>query len=158
MTNKISAQAAPETVAKALQCIDELKGLMPFLVTATKNDRTNRQNMGQSGIAYGKTALKIAKANPETLKVSFDITEFEKDVSLFEAVSTIEASMMTLCQSLNDTKVLVGQEIMDQSNETYDEIKSAARRDNKYKPAAVELGDYYKKRNTKDIVVPPKPV
>ena len=73
---------------------------------------------------------------------------------MFEAVSTIEAGMMSLCQSLNDTKVLVGQEIMDQSNEVYDEIKSAAKRDNKYKPAAVELGDYYKHRNVKDITVP----
>jgi hypothetical protein len=153
MTNRISAEVATETVNKALACIADLKGLMPFLVVANKNDRTNRQNMGQSGLSYGKTALKIAKANPETMKVSFDVVEFEKDVNLFEAVSTIEAGMMSLCQSLNDTKVLIGQEIMDQSNETYDEIKSAARRDNKYKPAAVELGDYYRRRNKKDVVV-----
>ena len=152
MTNRISAEVATETVTKALACIADLKALMPFLVIANKNDRTNRQNMGQSGIAYGKTALKIAKANPETMKVSFKVSEFEKDVNLFEAVSTIEAGMMSLCQSLNDTKVLIGQEIMDQSNETYDEIKSAARRDNKYKPAALELGDYYKRRNKKDLV------
>ena len=154
MTNRISAVVASETVAQALKCIEDLKGLMPFLVVANKNARTSKQNMGQSGLAYGKTALRTAKANPETLKVSFATAEFEKDVNLFEAVSTIEAGMMSLCQSLNDTKVLVGQEIMDQSNEVYDEIKSAAKRDNKYKPAAVELGDYYKHRNVKDTPTP----
>ena len=43
MTNRISAVVASETVAQALKCIEDLKGLMPFLVVADKNARTKNK-------------------------------------------------------------------------------------------------------------------
>lgn len=150
MNSKSSSSVTPETMTQALKCIDDLKALLPFLLTAEEGERTGKQNMGQSGLAYGKIAVKNAKANTEILKKKFDENIFEQDVTFYESISTIEANLMSLMQSIDDSKVLIGQVIMKKANSVYEDIKIAAKDDNKYKPAEEELKEYYKHRNKKD--------
>lgn len=149
MLNRISAQLAPDALQETKNNIQQIRNNLPFLISLTKEERKNKQNMGQGGVGYSKAALKAAQTHPEILPVKFQTAEFEKDVLLYEQLQTLLADLSTLCQNIDDTVLLLGQEMMEQSNDVYATIKLAAKRENKYKPTADDMSIFYKRKSMK---------
>ncbi len=149
MTNRISAELGAESVTDIKKKLNDIRTSLPFLISLTKDERKNKQNMGQSGVGYGKAALKAAQTHSEILPVKFSVAEFQKDVTLYEQLQMLLSDLSTLCQNVDDTVLLLGQELMEQSNDVYDSVKLAAKRENKYKSTNEELATFYKRKSMK---------
>jgi hypothetical protein len=151
MINRISAEMNKENISDIKKKLNEIRSAMPFLLSLTKEERTNKQNIGQGGVGFGKAALKAAQTHDEILPAKFSAAEFEKDVVLYEQLQMLISDLSTLCQNMDDTILLLGQEIMEQSNDMYDIVKLAAKRENKYKPTLNDISIYYKSRGNKSV-------
>lgn len=149
MVNRISAELSAESMSDIKKKISDIRDDLPFLLSMTKEERRQKQNMGQGGVGFGKAALKAAQTHSEVLPVKFNAEEFNKDVVLYEQLQAILSDLSTLCQNVDDTVLLLGQEIMEQSNDVYDVMKLAGKRENKYKPTVEELSTYYKRKNSR---------
>jgi hypothetical protein len=154
MTNRISAELGAESVTDIKKKLNDIRAGLSFLLSLTKEERKNKQNMGQGGVGFGKAALKAAQTHNEILPVKFSVTEFQKDVLLYEQLQMLLSDLSTLCQNVDDTVLLLGQEIMEQSNDVYDSVKLAAKRENKYKATLEELSTYYKRKGMKKASTP----
>jgi hypothetical protein len=155
MVNRISAEMNKESISDIKKKLNEIRSTMPFLLSLTKEERKNKQNIGQGGIGFGKAALKAAQTHEEILPAKFSVVEFERDVVLYEQLQMLLSDVSTLCQNVDDTILLLGQEIMEQSNDMYDIVKLAAKRENKYKPTLDDISIYYKSRGKKSTTEKP---
>lgn len=149
MVNRISAELSAESLTDIKKKISDIRTELPFLLSLTKEERRQKQNMGQGGVGFGKAALKAAQTHSEVLPVKFNAAEFNKDVALYESLQAILSDLSTLCQNVDDTVLLLGQEIMEQSNDVYEVMKLAGKRENKYKPTVEELSTFYKRRGNR---------
>lgn len=149
MANRISAEYPTDAQTAVSDVMKQLHQHLNFLVTLGPADRRAKQNMGSYSLGYARECLSSALIHPEMLPGTFDIHEFEKDVALYSNLQFAAAELNSFAQRVNDTLVLLGQEMMEQSNFVYHQSKLAASRDNRYKPACDRMAERYSRKNTR---------
>jgi hypothetical protein len=116
---------------------------LPFLVNLTVEERKSILKTGQDGLSFVQNALTAAKANPTILPASFSATEFKNDVDLFVVLTELNTLAASVASQIDDTRLAVGGEAMQQANLVYKYVKTASKTTPGLKPVAEQLGERF---------------
>ena len=89
--------------------------------------------------------MQAAQNNPDIFPKSFDADEFESDVDLFAALTDINTVVAQLASEIDDTRLAVGGEAMQEATEVYNYVKAAVKKSPGLKPVADQLGARFQK-------------
>lgn len=128
---------------------------LPFLITLTVAERRSTFKAGPDSVFFLQAALTAALDNPDILPGSFGTAEFKNDVDLFAQLTELGIMIASLASQIDDTRLAVGGEAMQQATQVYTYAKTAARTTPGLKPVAEQLGGRFKKAGKPKP--PPKP-
>jgi bacterioferritin (cytochrome b1) len=150
MANQLSIALTEAEITAILQTVDQLATQMPFLATVPATDKKRRQKMGNNAASYVNKGLTNARNYPQVLTRSFEVSEYEKDAVAIRQLTDVRNKVAGLLSKMEDTITLLGEELMEQSNEVYASLQRAAQKDNSLRLVTEEMGQFYRKRNQSD--------
>lgn len=118
---------------------------LPFLVNLTADERRAIFKTGPERVSFVQNALAAAQAHPDILPASFSIPAFEKDVTLFAQLTELGTLGDSVGSQIDDTRLAVGGEAMQQGTQVYNYVKEAAKTTPGLKPIADQLGVQFQK-------------
>ena len=131
------------------QAIKDAFALIPqkltFLVNLTADERRATFKAGPNSLSFLQNALTAAQNNPNVLPASFSIPAFQKDVNLFTALTEIFMLASSLTSQLDNTRLAVGGEAMQEASQVYTYFKAAAKTTPGLKPIADQLAERFQK-------------
>jgi len=113
---------------------------LPFLVSLTAEERKAGVKTGPDSVSFITNALTAAQANPTVLPVSFSTEAFKRDLDLFNLLTELGALAASVASQIDDTRLAVGSEAMQEASQVYGYIKAAAKMTPGLKPIAEQLG------------------
>src|SRR5256714_5036673 len=99
---------------------------LPFLVSLTADERKATFKAGPDSLSFITNALAAAQANPTILPVSFSVPAFQRDVELFNVLTELSTLAASLASQIDDTRLAVGGEAMQQATQGYRYGENAA--------------------------------
>jgi hypothetical protein len=142
-SNKISAEFTDGAKAEALAKMLEVKNTMPFLINLTVEEKKRLRGIGNKNLFYVQKCLEGALAFPKELKVNFNVTEFEKDVALFNNLLGVQLACLSLFEMVDDTMKASGIDAMGSASEVYASLKSSAKSNANVKAIVNEIGERF---------------
>jgi hypothetical protein len=131
-------------------------GKLPFLVNLTASERKALLKTGSGSLAFVQNAYTAAQNNPTIIPASFSTADFQKDVDLLATLTELAALASSVVSQIEDTRLAVGSEAMQQATQVYNYVKAAARNTPGLKPLAEQLGERFQKtRKPKQPPTPP---
>jgi hypothetical protein len=123
--------------------ISTIETNLPFLISLTDDERRTLFKAGPKRLSFVQNALTASQDNPDILPKSFDAAEFESDVELFAALTEIGTLVEQLFSKIDDTRLAVGSEAMDEASDVYNYVKAAVKKTPGLKPVADQLGQLF---------------
>ena len=108
--NRVSAVLSEADRRAVLDAIETIRTKLSFLIDLSPEQRRSLPKMGDKSRAFVAKALAIAQQNSDFLPRSFSVEEFERDVTLAEALLPIMVSLTRLQEQITDTYTEVGSE------------------------------------------------
>lgn len=142
-------QAVKDALATVLQ-------KLPFLVNLTVDERRATFKLGPDSLSFVKNAL-IAAHNPTFFPASFSTVAFQRDVDLFDALTELQTRADSVASQIDDTRLAVGGEAMQEARQVYNYIKTAAETIPGLKPVADQLGERFQRAGNQKQPDKPKP-
>jgi hypothetical protein len=130
---------------------------LPFLVNLTTDERKSTFALGPDRLSFVKNAATAAAGNPGILPASFGVAAFQRDVDLFEALTELGTLADSVTSQIDDTRLAVGGEAMQEAIQVYNYVKEAAKTAPGLKPVADQLGEQFQKTSKAKAPAPPKP-
>jgi hypothetical protein len=143
-TNVISQALTPAQKAAATTAVNDLKAIFVWFLNLTPEDRRKIIKMGDKSEAFVRGVLEALQLHP-TVAGSLDLTEFEKDLTLWDDLREFATLLTPFYEGLQDTIILLGSELMQQANSGYALIKEAAKTNQALTQVAQDLGQRYAK-------------
>jgi hypothetical protein len=147
--NLISAVLSDADRDAAKAAIATAKGKMPFLITLNETEKKGKRKMGQKSVEYVRLNLRGAKNFPQYLLASFDSPEFEKDITLISQLWEVRIVLASLLESIDDTMSAAAMDSMKSSDEVYDYLKKAAKKDAAVKTLVEEIAKRFEGQGIK---------
>ena len=141
----ISAQVSSEDVQAIKAAVTTIRQKLPFLVTLTADERKSTFKTGPNSLSFVQNSLQATKNNPTVLPGSFDAAGFETDVNLFATLTDVGTQVAQLASEIDDTRLAVGGEAMNEATQVYNYVKAAAKSTPGLKPVADQLGERFQK-------------
>ena len=141
----ISAQVSSEDVHAIKAAVTTIRQKLPFLVTLTADERKSTFKTGPNSLSFVQNSLQATKNNPTVLPGSFDAAGFETDVNLFATLTDVGTQVAQLASEIDDTRLAVGGEAMNEATQVYNYVKAAAKNTPGLKPIADQLGERFQK-------------
>ena len=151
----ISAQLSAADLQAIKDAVAAIRQKLPFLVNLTAEERKAIFKTGPNSLSFVQNSLQAAKNNPGILPASFDRTGFESDVNLLAALTEIGTVVAQLASQIDDTRLAVGGEAMQEATQTYNYVKAAAKTTPGLKPVADQLGERFQKASAPKLPTPP---
>jgi len=120
-------------------------GKLPFLVNLTADERKGILKTGAGSLAFVQNASSAAQNNTTIFPASFNTADFKKDVDLLATLTELATLASSLASRLDDTRLAVGGEAMQQATLVYNYVKTAAKNTPGLKPIAEQLGERFQK-------------
>jgi hypothetical protein len=143
-TNKISAALSDADKAKALNSINDLKKLMPFLVSMSNDTKRKSRKMGPKSVDYVNMNLQGAQSFPAIIASTVDIPEFAKDVALVNQLMPLRVAIASLLENIDDTMLAAGSDAMGTADIIYSYLKTGARQNAGVKALVSDIGSRFK--------------
>ena len=118
---------------------------LPFLVTLTPAERQSTFKTGPDSLSFIQNALTAAHTNPTIFPASFNTVEFKNDVDLFTVLTELATLASSVASQIDDTRMAVGGEAMQQATQVYNYVKTAAKTTPGLKPVAEQLGERFRR-------------
>jgi hypothetical protein len=118
---------------------------LPFLISLTADERKSTVKTGPDSLSFVTNALTAALVNPTILPVSFSTPAFQKDVDLFTILTELSTLATSVASQIDDTRLAVGGEAMEQAIQVYSYVKTAAKATPGLKPVAAQLGERFQR-------------
>lgn len=118
---------------------------LPFLINLTNDERKSIAKTGPDSVSFVQNALTAAQTNPAILPASFITTQFKSDVDLFTILTELGTLAASLASQIDDTRLAVGGEAMQQAKQVYTYVKTAAKTTPGLKPIAEQLGERFQR-------------
>jgi hypothetical protein len=118
---------------------------LPFLINLTADERKTGVKAGPDSLSFVLNALTVAETNPTLFPASFNTPAFKRDVDLFTALIEINTLAASVSSQIDDTRMAVGGEAMQEAIQVYNYVKTAARSTPGLKPVAGQLGERFQK-------------
>nr|VFJ57936.1 MAG: hypothetical protein BECKDK2373B_GA0170837_10695 [Candidatus Kentron sp. DK] len=93
--------------------------------------------------------MNAAQDHPTIFPGSFSTPEFKNDVDLFTALTDIGTVIASLASEVDDTRIAVGGEAMQEASQVYTYVKAAAKTTPGLKPVAEQLGERFRQAKKK---------
>lgn len=130
---------------------------LPFLVNLTADERKQVFKTGPDRLSFVKNAATGAQGNPDILPASFSTPAFQRDVDLFGVLTELGTLAESVASQIDDTRLAVGGEAMQQATQVYNYVKEAAKTTAGLKPLADQLGEQFQKASKPKAPTPPNP-
>lgn len=130
---------------------------LPFLVSLTADERIAAVKTGPDSVSFITNALTAAQDHPTVLPVSFSTEAFKRDVDLFGLLTELVAVAASVASQIDDTRLAVGSEAMQQATQVYTYIKAATKTTPGLKPIAEQLGERFKRAGKQTKPAKPTP-
>jgi hypothetical protein len=143
-------QAVKDAFAAVLQ-------KLPFLVNLTVDERKTIFKTGSDSLSFVTNALTAAQNNPTIFPASFSTPAFQNDVDLFGALTELRTLADSVTSRIDDTRLAVGGEAMQQAIQVYNYVKTAAKTTPGLKPVADQLGERFQKASKPKAIPKPTP-
>ena len=134
-----------------------IKQKLPFLVSLTVDERKSTFKAGPNSLSFVHDALSAAEGYPDIFPNSFSTPAFRKDVDLFSVLTELGTSAESLSSQIDDTRLAVGGEAMQQGSQVYTYVKAAADATPGLKPIAEQLGERFQRASKPKADAGPKP-
>lgn len=145
MKSKISVVLSAQEVADIKKTIGDISPKMPFLVSLTKKEKRALIKLGPKSADFVSDAAGAAKNFPDILPRTLDAEEFQKDSSLFAALTDIAMVLDSMQEKVNDTLAIVGNDAMTKGLKVYAYVQTAASKEPGLKSVADKLKVRFKK-------------
>ena len=142
----ISAEITAADRAAIEANINGIKALLLFLANLTPQQRLKLRKKGTKRSGYVMDVYNAVIANPTAIPASFDVTEYTKDKNLFDELAYIKNLLLSLVESIDDTQMLVGSELMKQSDTAYGHLKTEAKSNMALTTTVQAIGLAFKRR------------
>lgn len=139
----ITATVAPADVTAIKAAIATIQQKLPFLISLTDAERKSLPKAGANSLSFVEHAQMAADNNPTILPGSFNAANFDSHVDLFAVLTDVNTSIAQLASSVDDTRMAVGSEAMNEARSVYEYVKSAAKTTPGLKPVADQLGERF---------------
>ncbi len=153
----ISATVAEADVTAIKAALATIQQKLPFLVSLTADERKAIFKTGPGSLSFVQNALQAAQNNPDIFPKSFDVTEFNSDVTLFTVLTDLGTAVEQLASEIDDTRLAVGGEAMQEATQVYTYVKAAAANTPGLKPVADQLGQRFQKAGSATSAPTPAP-
>jgi hypothetical protein len=135
----ISAQVSAADVAAIKAAVATIQQKLPFLIALTPDERKSLPKAEANSLSFVENALTASQNNPSILPASFDAAGFASSVALFSVLTDLNTGVAQLASELDDTRLDVGSQAMDQARNVYDYVKAAVKKTPGLKPVADQL-------------------
>ena len=150
----ISATVSDANLQAIKDAIALIQTKLPFLLSLTPDERKAIYKTGPNSLSFVQNALQAAQNNPDIFPKSFDVEEFSSDVALLAVLTEINTLVAQLASEIDDTRLAVGGEAMQEATQVYNYVKAAIKTSPGLKPVADQLGQRFQKAST---ATPPPP-
>jgi hypothetical protein len=150
----ISATVSNANVQAIKAAVATIQQALPFLISLTQDERKKLFKTGPNSLSFVQNALTAAENNPDIFPKSFDADEFSSDVDLFAVMTQIGTLVSQLASEIDDTRMAVGSEAMNEATQVYNYVKAAAKNTPGLKPLADQLGERFQKASAKPAAKP----
>jgi hypothetical protein len=141
----ITAKLSAADIQAVKAAVETIRTKLPFLVNLTTDERKGIFKTGQGSLAFVQNSLQAAENNPDIFPKSFDAEEFSSDVDLFAGLTDVNTTIAQLASEVDDTRLAVGGEAMNEATQVYNYVKAAAKNTPGLKPVADQLGERFQK-------------
>ena len=152
----ISAQVSAADIQAVKDAVAAIQQKLPFLVSLTADERKSIFKTGPNSLSFVQNSLQAAKNNPTILPGSFAVAGFEQDVNLLAVLTDLSTLVAQLASQIDDTRLAVGGEAMNEATQVYNYVKAAAKTTPGLKPVADQLGERFQKASTPKAPSPPQ--
>nr|VFJ93493.1 MAG: hypothetical protein BECKLFY1418A_GA0070994_103213 [Candidatus Kentron sp. LFY] len=141
----IDASLSPEDIKAIEAAFGTILEKLPFLVNLTPKERRSLFKTGVDSVSFIENALNAAQDHPDILPATFKTAELKSDVDLFGVMTDIGTIAASVASQIDDTRLAVGSEAMEEATQVYNYVKTAAKTTPGLKPVADQLGQRFKK-------------
>ena len=134
--NKATIAAMPASILAILN----------FLVNLTPAKRKSLRKMATKRTGYVMAVFAAVIANANAIPLTFDISEYKKDVQLFQDLTNFLNLFRPVVEGMEDTMLMLGNEMMTQSDSCYDFLKRAAKDNEPLTKTVEEIATAYKRK------------
>ena len=143
--NRISATLTATDVTAILAAYVIIKTKLPFLITLSPAERKKMRKMGQKRHGYFQDVYDGVNAFPSAIIAGFPLAEYTKDATLWTALMQLAPQIMGIAESLDDTMMQLGSELVVNSDIAYGFLKAAAKLDSNIRPTVDKIAAGLKK-------------
>jgi hypothetical protein len=143
--NNINATLSAANVQAIKDAFATVTANLPFLVTLSPDERKSLFKAGPDSVSFINNCLSAAQNHTAIFPNSFDTSAFEKDVDLFSQLTELQTLVDSLSSKIDDTRLAVGGESMQQATQVYEYVKTASKTTPGLKPVAEQLGERFQK-------------
>jgi hypothetical protein len=126
--NRISAVLSDEDVATVQGALAAIRGVLPFLVTLSVQERRELPKMGPKSIGFDEKCTTYMGSRAEFVPGFVELAEVQKDRTLRAQLLRFAAELQTLATSVDDTVQLVSSEVWMADLAYYQSVREAAHR------------------------------
>jgi hypothetical protein len=126
--NRISAALAAADLATIKTKINEIRALLPFLISLPPAEREEMPKLGDKTLAFDEKCQTYMTNNPSLVPGFVTLTEVDKDRALRDALLEVLRELAPLLQAVTDTALLCGSETYMADLAFYQNVRQAARR------------------------------
>jgi hypothetical protein len=143
---KISETLDQQSITQALDHLEKLHELMPFLLSLKPSERQGLMKLGPKSLKFMESVLTVAEQHPELVPPAFDVAEMRKDYDLVKRLEQIQPALQMLAQATDDTRTVAGSEAITTALALYGVFKAAKRSVPGIESVLAEMGGRFKKK------------
>jgi len=153
--NQINVEVTQETEDLVRGSIESSTAPLDFLVNLQSIERIRLAKMARKDLVFVERALMHAVDNPKYLNGYVTTEEFGKDVSTAKCLRRLNATVDSLKERINDTRLVVESEAYATARVYYSAVKAAAKVGVPGAEAiAADLAVHYKNRGSAKVEKP----
>ncbi|MEI6122349.1 MAG: hypothetical protein WCQ95_01855 [Bacteroidota bacterium] len=142
--NFISGEITPTIKTHLEGFIASFIAEMPFLKSATLQQRKKLPKMGRKSVDFVEKAYQAGKNHPDLILSTFDYDAFDKDMALKDNLTYFRQMIQDLLEKMNDTELLLGVDLIKQALYILAALQLAAKDNEDVKNLVAELSASYR--------------
>jgi len=144
MYSNISSTLSAAQKADLQAKVNDMLLILTFLINLTPVERKKLLKMGDKSVSFVREVLIGLQANPSVVPPNYDVTEYQKDLTLYDDLMAILGYLRPLFEGIEDTILALSNELMRQGISGYNLIKEAAKTNSALDGLAQDLGERFK--------------
>ncbi len=153
--NLVNAELSVENEERAIQLLQEVETLLPFMINLSPEDRQELPKMGKKTLDFVERTIIYAREHREFVPPYLNLDDTNRDFTLYNQLRRILSVLEPLCEKLKETHMMLSVESYSGARIFYRAVQSAAKSGVKGSDVILEdLKARYRKRYEKDDASP----